>query len=262
MATTTFRQNDSYAIENFIPEDVLTIDFEALKSELEFQPMVTKHGSLVPRLVAIQGTVNSDGSAPLYRHPISKQPDLISWTPTVKLIRDYVAGATGDDVNHSIIQYYRDGNDHIGEHSDKTLDILKNSCIYNFSVGATRKLKLRAKFKKEGHDIFMKHNSLFCLGWETNRTHTHRIDPDKRPADQKSDDENAFNGERISFTFRQIATFTNAAGEIIGQGSGPGTADDMGQAFYQENVHENFSWDEYYGKGFNARALEITLQPQ
>ena len=37
-------------------------------------------------------------------------------------------------LNHCLIQYYRDGNDHIGDHSDKTLDIQPDSCVVNYSI--------------------------------------------------------------------------------------------------------------------------------
>lgn len=41
-------------------------------------------------------------------------------------------------VNHVLIQYYRSGNDYISEHSDKTIDVVRDSKIVNVSLGAER----------------------------------------------------------------------------------------------------------------------------
>ncbi len=40
---------------------------------------------------------------------------------------------------------YRDGNDAISEHSDKTIDVVKDSKIVNVSLGAQRVMVLRPK---------------------------------------------------------------------------------------------------------------------
>ncbi len=65
---------------------------------------------------------------------------------------------------------YRGGNDYIGEHADKTLDIKLNTNIINYYVGATRTMKLRTK-EKQNRDIIrvkLKNNSAFILGCGTN----------------------------------------------------------------------------------------------
>lgn len=81
-------------------------------------------GSQVPRLISIQGDLGPDGEQPLYRHPADEQPELVSWTPMALASRDIVAERVGQPFNHALIQKYRSGRDNIGEHADKTLDIL------------------------------------------------------------------------------------------------------------------------------------------
>ncbi len=82
-------------------------------------------GSQVPRLISIQGDIGEDGEQPLYRHPADEQPELVSWTHMAHLCRDLVSDCLGQQpLNHALIQKYRSGRDNIGEHSDKTLDIL------------------------------------------------------------------------------------------------------------------------------------------
>lgn len=118
----------------------------------------------MPRLVAVQGEVTSDGrcdhiglalegwpaeresfSLPIYRHPTDNSPPLRSWTPTVAIVREHVERALGHPVNHVLIQCYRTGSDYISEHSDKTLDIVRGTSIVNVSVGAQREMVLRRK---------------------------------------------------------------------------------------------------------------------
>ena len=87
-------------------------------------------GSQVPRLVSIQGDIGPYGEQPLYRHPADEQPELVSWTPMALVCRDIVSQCMGQSLNHALIQKYRGGRDNIGEHSDKTLDILRGRWVY------------------------------------------------------------------------------------------------------------------------------------
>jgi hypothetical protein len=62
--------------------------------------------------------------------------------------------------------------------------------------------------------------SLFVLGWNTNRHMTHEIRLDRRLEQEKAASELAFGGERISLTFRSVATFQRLAdGRLFGQGA-------------------------------------------
>ena len=206
---------------------------------------------MVPRLIAIQGEI-LNGFSPLYRHPAEEQPILKPFTPTTKIILDKLNKRLNLNMNHVLIQLYRDGEDNIGEHSDKTLDILKSSPIVNYTVGETRTLRLRNKITKQKEYIELKDNSLFILGPETNRKWLHGI---------KSN--SLIKGSRISFTFRTIATFIDETGKITGQGAPIENKNiddsfEMLKAFSKENHESDFNWDEYYGKGFNALNFKFT----
>ena len=137
-------------------------------------------------------------------------------------------------------------------------------------------MTLRTKKSKHGTDspstrqtqrIKMPHNSAFVLGPQTNREWLHGVRADKRPAVQKTDEEKAFEGERISITFRQIGTFMNKRENVIwGSGAksksrqkaGRISARDNSQmeamviAFGKENHSTDFDWDAEYGSGFNV----------
>lgn len=75
---------------------------------------------------------------PVYRHPADTSPPLRAWTPTVEAIRDHVEKTLGHPVNHALLQLYRNSEDYISEHSDKTIDVVRGSNI----VGRLERLSL------------------------------------------------------------------------------------------------------------------------
>ena len=152
---------------------------------------------------------------------------------------------TGQECNHALIQWYRSGNDNISEHSDKTLDIKQGSSVITVSQGSMRTLILRSKstvditvnnttmmmsaeavegivdnVPRDIQKIRLPHNSIFVLGWNTNRNYTHSIKPDKRMKTEKSSEEAAYDCQRISITFRTITTFYDSVNlHLVGQGA-------------------------------------------
>ncbi|KAL4995158.1 hypothetical protein BDV10DRAFT_136512 [Aspergillus recurvatus] len=247
--------------------------FERIRDEVAWQKMYHMSGQ-VPRLVAAQGEHMPDGSIPIYRHPADDSPPLEPFTSTVDQVRVLVERMLGHPLNHVLIQLYRDGQDRISEHSDKTLDIVRGSSICNVSLGAQRVMVLRQKgsTNEEGtarvtQRVPMPHESLFILGEKTNAGWLHGIKADKRQESEKSVEERAYGGRRISLTFRHIGTFLDPAGDIIwGQGAVSkcqgeahpvihGNAEEterLVRAFGEENRSIDFDWDAVYGKGFDV----------
>lgn len=274
LSETTFGEGDS----RLLPKIDLSADaFERIRAEVSWQKMYHLSGQ-VPRLVAVQGNMQPNGAIPIYRHPADESPPLSPFTPAVDEARIVVERILGHPFNHVLIQLYRDGQDSISEHSDKTLDIVRGSFICNVSLGAQRAMVLRTKTSanesKEGADsgritqrFPLPHHSLFVLGEKTNMRWLHGIRPDKRPESTKSSVEQAFGGERISLTFRQIGTFINPGTNTIwGQGAigkTPGEArpvihgdptetERLIRSFGQENRASEFDWDAVYGGGFDV----------
>ncbi|KXG46642.1 Oxoglutarate/iron-dependent dioxygenase [Penicillium griseofulvum] len=256
----------------------LTTDcFERIQAEVDWQKMYHMSGQ-VPRLVAVQGQTQSDGAIPIYRHPADESPPFKPFTPAVDEVRMAVEQILGHSLNHVLIQLYRDGQDRISEHSDKTLDIARGSFICNVSLGAERVMVLRTKTsasepeggiepRRTTQRVPLPHNSLFVLGPKTNMRWLHGIRADKRPNATKSTEEQAYGGQRISLTFRLIGTFIDpVANTIWGQGAVSKTLDqaravihgDSAEtarligAFGQENRATEFDWDAVYGRGFDV----------
>ena len=270
--------------------------FLKLKKEVAWQKMFQRTGE-VPRLVAVQGMVDPEGAVPIYRHPADSPPPLLPFNGTVDALRQACEHVVGHQLNHVLIQYYRNGEDNISEHSDKSLDIVRGSSIVNLSLGAMRTMTLRKKkvcnpqtlgpehngnstpegTPRAAQRIRLPHNSLFVLGQRTNTNWLHSIRADKRPELEKSEEELAFGSERISLTFRRIGTFVDPQKRLIwGQGATAkikadakallqgDEAERVGEqmiiGFGQEN-HLNdtdFDWQTVYGAGFDVVDFKIT----
>ncbi|KAM0455564.1 hypothetical protein ACHAPV_007641 [Trichoderma viride] len=282
-------EGDIDVICDALPKPLADEAFDKLEKEVLWQRM-SHQGGEVPRLVAVQGQVDEDGTMPVYRHPADESPPLLPFSPTVQAIKAEIEKHLGHPLNHVLIQFYRDGNDYISEHSDKTLDIVKGSYIANVSLGAERTMILRTKRlekdlsgtaaagKEEKRKIQrarLPHNSLCRMGLQTNMKWLHAIRRDKRADRDKSAAELAYSGRRISLTFRHIGTFLDRDETIIwGQGATGKTRDTahfisngqsseavkMIQAFGTENHASDFDWAAYYGRGFDV--LHISNSPR
>ncbi|PTB64521.1 hypothetical protein BBK36DRAFT_1123691 [Trichoderma citrinoviride] len=283
----TLCEGDADVILDALPSGLAEEAFEKLEKEVLWQRM-SHQGGEVPRLVAVQGEVSEDGTMPVYRHPADESPPLLPFSPTVKAIKDEVEKHLGHPLNHVLIQFYRDGNDYISEHSDKTLDIVRGSYIANLSLGAERTMTLRTKKLDKGlsgaasddgkrkiQRAKLPHNSLFRMGLQTNMKWLHAIRRDRRADRDRSAAELAYSGRRISLTFRHIGTFLDRDETIIwGQGATGKTRDsaqairngqssdavNMIRAFGMENHASDFDWDAHYGGGFDV--LHISNSPR
>lgn len=291
-------EGDTDVLENLLPQDLEDNIFDKIRNEIQWQRM-SHQGGEVPRLVAVQGQVAEDGSIPVYRHPSDESPHLLPFSPTVLAIKTVTEKHLGHSLNHALIQFYRDGNDYISEHSDKTLDIVRDSYIANVSLGAERTMVFRTKRRDKDsscpadNPVFeemenpnelkkrriqrarLPHNSLCCMGFQTNMKWLHAIRQDKRSDRDKSPAEMAYKGARISLTFRQIGTFLSKDSSTIwGQGATGKTREDshavingngpevvaMLRSFGTENHASIFDWNAQYGKGFDV--LHMSSSPR
>ncbi|KAG5983993.1 hypothetical protein E4U55_006505 [Claviceps digitariae] len=284
-------EGDTDIIENVLPQELEKDAFEKLRNEVQWQRMMHQGGE-VPRLVAVQGEVAQDGSMPVYRHPSDESPPLLPFSSTVRAIKAETEKHLGHTVNHVLIQFYRDGKDYISEHSDKTIDVVKGSYIANVSIGAERTMVLRTKRRdkdpsrtdassppgntnRQIQRARLPHNSLCRMGLKTNMKWLHSIRQDKRAEREKTPAEVAYNGGRISLTFRHIGTFldknekmiwgqgatgkTRSTAKSVINGQGP-EAIAMLKAFGAENNSSVFDWDAQYGKGFDV--LHMSNSPR
>lgn len=234
--------------------------FDDINKEVVWNNNITHLGGTIPRLFALQADI-VDGQIPLYRHPLDNPPEAKQFTPTVDKIRKILELKLGVVLNHAIIQLYRNGEDFISEHSDKTLDICPNSLIVGYSVGEIRIMKFRSKNplgidKKKNdepiydiHNIELTNDSAMILDLNTNRYYKHSIRSNA-----------SITNPRISITFRTIGTFIKD-GKLIGQGVAYNklsnanelslTKDELIVQYSKENNSSEYTWDDLYSRGYN-----------
>lgn len=186
---------------------------EALIGELEFDGFRGNTNKELPRLQNLQADV-SLGLIPVYRYPGNYCGDewlTFQWSPITLKIRDAVENAlkplVDQRMNHCVTNYYRDGHDFIGHHSDKDLDLYKDGVIVSVSIGDERVLELKRRtYPKDRIQIVLPHGSMLVLGPRTNREWTHSILPTETNSPP-----------RISLTFRHVVSFIDLkTGRIFG----------------------------------------------
>lgn len=265
-----FGQGDCALYYNVLPKSISDNCFEMLKQEIPWKKMYHAEKA-VSRLVCVQGDIGK-GSKPIYRFPNDHFFELENWSPTMRSIRDSLqerlpgkhnryGKIKKHQINHGKVQYYKDGNSFISAHSDKTLDIMRESYIINTSFGTTRTFVLKCKEKgangiRERQEIILPHNSVLVFGFQTNMKWTHSVKKNPR-----------IKRDRISIVFRNIATFEDSDGNLFGQGARKRLKKEkhlscaelkneqleLIRSFSVENKPSNFDWDYIYGNGFNVK---------
>lgn len=257
-------EGDTILIDNVF-DHVKSLElFNKIKQETSWEQMKLKGGD-VPRLLSVQYTPyknskNIGNKRPIYRHPHDYVLNPVIWNSVSKEVKEYVSKLLEFNFNHALVQYYRNGNDYISDHCDKTLDISIGTPVINVSLGCTRIMKIRTKYKifdnvnqRRIEDVFLTSGSVFVLGPKTNQKCLHSIRRDKRDEELKDSDELICDGERISLTMRVIGTFLDMeTNELSGQGAGEeDNKEELIIAFGRENREHNYSWKDIYKNGFN-----------
>ena len=119
----------------------------------------------------------------------------ISLTPDLCTIRQRVETETRIKFNAVLLNLYRDGNDGVSWHGDKTATVNKNMIIASVTFGETRMFRLRHKFRKELQqvEIPLYHGSFLLMAGTTNSFWEHQVPKTARKV-----------LPRINLTFRQV----------------------------------------------------------
>ncbi|NXS58577.1 ALKB2 demethylase, partial [Brachypteracias leptosomus] len=123
------------------------------------------------------------------------------WIPVLNHIRDRVTSVTGHTFNFVLINRYKDGEDHIGEHRDDERELVPRSPIASVSFGACRDFVFRHRDSRgKGARRAMKpltlqlaHGSLLLMKYPTNVYWYHSLPTRKRVL-----------APRINLTFRKV----------------------------------------------------------
>lgn len=166
----------------------------------------------IPRLVTAQ-----TGSRALYRMPGCNQRNIATTEPLPAVRRllqqaDAHLGAAQPPLNHVVLTLYRNQEDSLAPHQDKTLDLAADTHVVSLSLGAARPIvftPLDPRRAREAFAVLLQPGSLLAIGPKTNAAWRHGV-PKLREAC----------GPRISLSARTIATFLGADGASVeGQGA-------------------------------------------
>ncbi len=122
-------------------------------------------------------------------------PDTPELTDSLKAIRRRIESETGLKFNAVLLNLYRNGNDGVAWHSDKTGQTGENPVIASVTFGETRMFRLRHKIRKDipQVEIPLHHGSFLLMAGTTNSFWEHQIPKTAR---------NIL--PRINLTFRQV----------------------------------------------------------
>lgn len=87
----------------------------------------------------------------------------------------YVRQDTEQEYNGILVNFYRDGNDYIGPHSDDTRDLVENSDIYSITFGDCRKFILKNKTSTEKYILLLNNNDVLVMGGACQKYYKHSV---------------------------------------------------------------------------------------
>lgn len=168
--------------------------FQQLQSQLNWQqPELQLFGRRhkTPRLVAFVG---DSGVAYQYTgHLHTAAP----WPKSLDNLRDKLGRDYGVEFNCALLNYYRNGDDSMGYHSDDEAELGSAPVVASISLGGARDFLLRSKNteQRDPQKIMLESGSLLLMLPPTQRFWQHAL-PKRKRQDRP----------RINLTFRQILT--------------------------------------------------------
>lgn len=164
--------------------------FELLKTEINWKQEGMKiYGKevLFPRLTAWYA---EEGKTYKYSGLVNIPQE---FTTNLLKIKKMVELKTGKKFNSALLNYYRNGQDSMGWHSDDEPELGKNPVIASVSLGAERKFQFKHKgMPKSLININLSPGSLLIMQGATQHHWLHQV-PKVKDA-----------GERINITFRWV----------------------------------------------------------
>lgn len=144
----------------------------------------------IPRLESWHGDANAQ-----YRYSgkiLAPKP----WTKTLLQLKDLLNDRFNTRLNSVLCNLYRDGNDHMGWHSDDEPELGPAPRILSLSLGAERDFALRKRGDgKQWGKLPLSHGSLLDMRPPMQSYWQHSVPTRKK-----------LNGARINLTFREIQT--------------------------------------------------------
>lgn len=182
---------DLFYDQQFISADQADILLAEIIAQVQWQQAELKiygRNVLTPRLTCWMGDA---GASYVYSNT---QFHPLPWILPIADIKNRIESATGHTFNSVLLNYYRDGQDAMGWHSDDEKELGKQSVIASLSLGGVRRFLLRRKDKTEkSFALDLQHGSLLLMQGDTQKNFQHAL-----PCTAKQI------SARINLTFRKI----------------------------------------------------------
>ncbi|WP_297801122.1 alpha-ketoglutarate-dependent dioxygenase AlkB [Arenimonas sp. GDDSR-1] len=180
----------------FLPPAQADALFSALVHAVPWQqPQLFIHGRQLPtpRLCCWMG---DPGAA--YRYSNTRfMPE--PWIAPVSRLKTAVETLAGTVFNSVLLNYYRDGRDAMGWHSDDEPELGPNPVIASVSLGGVRRFLFGPRAGGKSSGIELAHGSLLLMRGETQKNYRHSLPRTAKQVDG-----------RINLTFRNIRTSARA----------------------------------------------------
>jgi alkylated DNA repair dioxygenase AlkB len=163
--------------------------------KLPWESMMIKMFGRDTKIPRLQCWIGDEGCE--YRYS-GKQLSRQIWNQDLIMIRKKIYQELKIDFNSVLANYYRDGKDSMGWHSDDEKELGPNPTIASISFGSERDLVFRNKITKETLAIPQTNGCLILIDGETQRNWQHSIKKTQK-----------FIGPRINLTFRNIINKNN-----------------------------------------------------
>ena len=164
-------------------------------SKLPWESMIIKMFGKDTKIPRLQCWIGDKGCE--YRYS-GKQLNRQIWSQDLIMIRKKIYKELKIDFNSVLANYYRDGKDSMGWHSDDEKELGPNPTIASISFGSERDLVFRNKITKETLAIPQTNGCLILIDGETQRNWQHSIKKTRKVI-----------GPRINLTFRNIINKNN-----------------------------------------------------
>lgn len=117
------------------------------------------------------------------------------WTQELLALKKSVEEGTGGVFNACLMNFYHDGDDGMGWHSDNEKELQKNAPIASLSVGAPRRFMFQHRHCHEKVELLLESGSLLLMKDETQTHWLHQLPKSKK-----------VHQPRINVTFRRMVS--------------------------------------------------------
>lgn len=119
----------------------------------------------------------------------------LPWTPALLKIKKQLEADLNTSFNSVLINYYRDGNDHMSYHADDEKELGPRPTIASLSFGETRSFQLKHKYDLQKKTVILPvtNGSLVVMKGDLQHYWVHKIAKTKKAI-----------GARVNLTFRMI----------------------------------------------------------